>query len=206
MNLCLQSGNFVSENAAVAYICFRVRNLMMYLLIGVLFTLSAAINCNDGNRGGCSHTCYENVCICPTCWMLDDTGLSCIPATNKVKITCSASGMAVLVDQCVFPGDRTVTLRGNHCQGKTDPNGSLLFSTTLEQCDTQLKIDYENQQATFRNSVIGKPRRQKGIMFGRVLSFDFECTYDMNYTDIASNQDRVMVEVQPLNSISVSLT
>lgn len=109
--------------------------------------------------------------------------------------------MAVLVDKCVFPGNRIVTLRDAHCQGRPDPNESLLFSTTLEQCDTQLKIDTKQQKATFRNTVIGKPKREKGVLFGRVLSFDFECTYDMNYTDIASDQ-RIDANVYDANTFS----
>ena len=96
--------------------------------------------------------------------------------------------MAVLVDQCVFPGDRALSLRDSFCVGRPNPEGSVLFSTLLEQCDTQLKIDVDAQKATFRNSVIGQPRRHKGVIFGRRLSFDFQCTYDMNYTDVASDQ------------------
>ena len=109
--------------------------------------------------------------------------------------------MAVLVDKCVFPGTRHVTLRDAYCQARPDPNESLLFSTTLEQCDTQLKIDVDRQKATFRNTVIGRPKREKGVLFGRVLSFDFECTYDMNYTDISSDQ-RIDANVYDVNTFS----
>ena len=60
--------------------------LTMYFIGLLLINLVIAeIHCSDGNRGGCSHTCYKNVCKCPPCWELDAGGLDCVPAENKVS-------------------------------------------------------------------------------------------------------------------------
>ena len=188
------------------------------LVIGV--RVIEAVDCDDGNKGGCSHVCFQSksfdgtntsvyiifkdVCRCPKCWELDESGLNCLPETGKVKINCSPSGMAVLVDKCVIPGERTLGLNDFNvnilllqvddneyvqCVPKQDPNGDYLFSTTLEKCGTLLKIDENGENATFRNTIIAKPYRRKGVAFGRDLKFDVQCTYGMTYLDAQGGQE-----------------
>ena len=77
----------------------------------IIAVSSLQVDCEDGKRGGCQHTCYQNQCRCPQCWTLDENGLDCVPEQDKVKINCSPSGIAVLVSECVIPGERTLGLR-----------------------------------------------------------------------------------------------
>lgn len=155
----------------------------------IIAVSSLQVDCDDGKKGGCQHTCYQNQCRCPKCWELDENGLDCVPEHDKVKINCSPSGIAVLVSECVIPGERTLGLRDFNCVPKQDPNGDYLFSTTLEKCGTMLKINENATEATFKNTVIAKPYRRKGVAFGRDLKFDFQCKYDMNYQDVHAGQE-----------------
>ena len=52
-----------------------------------------------------------------------------------------------------------------------------------------LKINSNATEATFKNTVIAKPYRRKGVAFGRDLKFDFQCTYDMSYQDVHAGQE-----------------
>ena len=87
---------------------FKMLRLFCSFIIAVS---SLQVDCEDGKRGGCQHTCYQNQCRCPKCWTLDENGLDCVPEQDKVKINCSPSGIAVLVSECVIPGERTLGLR-----------------------------------------------------------------------------------------------
>ena len=73
-------------------------------------TSSIAVDCDDGNRGGCEHVCYKDKCICPLCWTLEENELDCIPDQSKIRLNCSPSGIALLVEQCVVRGERTLSL------------------------------------------------------------------------------------------------
>ena len=84
--------------------------LRLFCLL-IIAVSSLQVDCDDGKKGGCQHTCYQNQCRCPKCWTLDENGLDCVPEQDKVKINCSPSGIAVLVSECVIPGERTLGLR-----------------------------------------------------------------------------------------------
>ena len=69
---------------------------MYYIgLLLIKITVCVEVDCHDGNRGGCSHTCYKNICKCPPCWELDATGLDCVPAQNKVSVIYSDKCLSI---------------------------------------------------------------------------------------------------------------
>ena len=76
---------------------YRVKNSSMYLFF-VLFALARSdneVNCNDGNRGGCSHSCHRDVCTCPPCWTLDGSGL-------KLGLSCTFALFLRLLKMVIF--------------------------------------------------------------------------------------------------------
>ena len=88
------------EGKGFEYTEIMLKYLNIFILvIGV--RLIEAVDCDDGNKGGCSHVCFQSksfdctinsvyiifkdMCRCPKCWELDDSGLNCLPETGKVK-------------------------------------------------------------------------------------------------------------------------
>ena len=80
------------------------------------------MDCFD-NNGGCSHSCEDSQCKCPTCWSLNSDGLKCEPTVRvrlwtkltryhfsnpaqdgKVRTRCKATSMIIEIDECVVDG------------------------------------------------------------------------------------------------------
>ena len=73
----------------------------------------------------------NRICKCPKCWGLKDDGITCVPSSEKISLTCSSTGMNVTLDQCIFAGENehvTLSFNDETCHSQSN-NGTLSISS-----------------------------------------------------------------------------
>ncbi|CAG5102879.1 Oidioi.mRNA.OKI2018_I69.chr1.g508.t1.cds [Oikopleura dioica] len=77
--------------------------MKIFRLVASAATVSA-LDCFDGNNGGCSHLCTSGGCECPECWELDEfDSFNCKIQAGMATVTCSSTGTEILLNKCVAP-------------------------------------------------------------------------------------------------------
>ena len=153
---------------------------------GVTMDHVTGINCMY-NNGGCSHFCnhFEQRCECPTCWELGLDGVTCGVQSDLVKLTCSAHGFDVEVDQCVFDGGAgdviELAMGGDDgCIG-SDVNGTHLVHAGLDSCGSVAGYGLDGE-LIFRNQIEVISRESAfGIRTSTNVVVPITCEFDSNY-------------------------
>ena len=151
-------------------------------------SVNADVNCRESN-GGCSHFCVASECICPPCWELSEDNVTCIPASDKVSVACSASGMSITVDECVYKGDEmTLSLNDESCLAEKSSSGtSYTASSSLDACGTS--ISDHNGDIVFSNQLNVIDRVNPfGITTVTDVHIEYTCTFPriVDVSDIAT--------------------
>ena len=144
-------------------------------------TPATIIDCYDGNNGGCSHYCNHvgNTCDCPPCWTLQDDKTSCLPASDKISVTCAQDGMTIDVDKCVYnDGADVVTIGFSEdptCQS-IEYNGTLSITTALDECGVQHSTG--DGIISFSNTLTVLDRiNPNGLMLTNDIDYNVECLF-----------------------------
>ena len=85
---------------------FMMRNNVFRFFIDIcIIAETVAVDCEDGNKGGCAHFCQNNDCHCPPCWVLDENGLDCVPDNSK------SSGLLIVYSNKMYSTPRLLQKR-----------------------------------------------------------------------------------------------
>lgn len=131
------------------------------------------------NLSGGDGTTIESEC--PECWTV--SGGYCVPQSDKVDLTCDASGMSIAVDYCVMgnAGIEDLVMNGN-CNENTGnilDNGSrYVASSALDGCSSGMTFDSDN--VTFSNWLTNFDSDEI-INTGQRYKVDFNCKYGTTY-------------------------
>lgn len=157
-----------------------------------LFAISAtvalaSIDCNDGNNGGCSHSCKSGACECPSCWELTSDNLTCQPEAGKASISCNSAGMSISVDPCVVDPASSITLVDSSCSYVTGDDGNYELATALDECGTEYTVNADDDSVIFSNKLVAGAGLRDGIIVSRPLAMSFECEFSTYYDDVKLN-------------------
>jgi len=153
-------------------------------------TGTSALDCADGQNGGCSHFCTDNQCSCPTCWTLDGTDMrTCSPDAGTVGISCSSDAMEITIDKCVLAGNDVskATLDDGVCKA-TDGGDNWIVTTALDGCGTSFNLDSASQVVDFSNTFAMPPTVVNGLVMSRSVGLDFQCQYETEIDDISAER------------------
>lgn len=156
-------------------------------LFAICAGVALAVDCNDGNNGGCSHSCKSGVCECPTCWALTDDDMTCQPEAGRASISCSSAGMSISVEPCVVDPASSITLVDNSCSAVTDDDGNYKLATALDECGTEYVVNADQDNVVFSNKLIAGAGLRDGIIVSRPLAMAFECEFSTFYEDVQLN-------------------
>ena len=137
-------------------------------------TTTAGDMCNDGNNGGCSHVCSNNMCHCPDCWELED-GKSCKPASGTVLLDCNSDSMTIKMNKCVAPDANMVALTDRLCDADEQSDGDYYtIQTNLDACSTGL-AQADNGDLIFSNEIFASAYHNSIIFTAAETRIKFHC-------------------------------
>lgn len=150
-------------------------------------------NCYDEANSGCSHFCNQADmrCECPACWTLQDDLITCQPDVDKITTTCSAEGITVAVDQCVYNGDMvddvvTVGYEDSaDCIGTWDDT-MLTISSALDTCGASAELSDDKIVFTNQLQVLDRVN-SGGIVLMANVNIDITCSFDTSVTVATDN-------------------
>lgn len=149
----------------------------------------STLDCADGNNGGCSHFCTDNVCSCQTCWTLGKDMKTCAPNDGLVTIECTNEAMNLEIAKCVLEGNDVSqsTLADGVC-APTDGGDKWVVNTDLDQCGTTFNLDSDTQVIDFSNALSLPPTVVNGLVMSRSFGLDFTCEYATEIDDISAER------------------
>ena len=109
----------------------------------------------------------------------DAAGRSCSIEAGKATVTCSSTGVAILLDKCAVPGvdASAIHLNDEACvavaEGETHWK---VESTTVAGCGAT--ASFANDQFTFANTLKIGNGVVNGLVFGRNAAVNFVCNYN----------------------------
>lgn len=173
--------------------------------LGVLLVPAVfAVDCMDGNNGGCSHRCnyLSQTCECPNeCWTLGDDGLICTPVTDSIQFSCSAAGISLSVDKCVYSGNSVTAGFANSedCLMTFNEESKIYHvdNVALDACGFSAvtvgdKISFENQVQVFSmQSNVGATGKNAAISIFTSTNLDINvaCEFDTQLLDASTDID-----------------
>ncbi|CAG5085896.1 Oidioi.mRNA.OKI2018_I69.PAR.g11041.t1.cds [Oikopleura dioica] len=150
------------------------------------------LDCDDGNNGGCSHFCNQdlNVCECPSCWVLRDDQAECTPNPEKIHISCEQSAMSLELDRCIYSSDVSddivLSFNDNACESNAFGTDAFAISTGLDECGTALSVD--GDEIIFDNTIGVKSRTNNhGIVMNTNVNIDVQCRFSSYVNDVSSS-------------------
>ncbi|CAG5077472.1 Oidioi.mRNA.OKI2018_I69.PAR.g8725.t1.cds [Oikopleura dioica] len=157
-------------------------------IFAFLASVSFAVDCKDGNNGGCSHSCKAGTCICPTCWVLTADNMTCLPEAGKATVSCSSTDMAITVDPCVVDLASSITLIDSSCAATSDSDGNYHLSAGLDECGAEYTVNSDDDTIVFSNKLLAGPGIRDRRIVSRPITMSFECTFSTFYEDVNFNQ------------------
>ncbi|CBY10406.1 unnamed protein product [Oikopleura dioica] len=152
------------------------------------------LDCDDGNNGGCSHFCNQdlNICECPGCWMLrDDNAYECTPDPANIFISCEQSAMSLILNRCIYSNDVTdeitLSFKDNTCESLPVGSDQFDISTGLDECSTSINVD--GDEIVFDNTIMVKSRvNNHGIVMNSNVNIDVQCRFSSIISDVSSSE------------------
>jgi len=150
------------------------------------------LDCDDGNNGGCSHFCNQdlNICECPDCWMLRDDNAECTPDPANIIISCEQSAMSLSLNRCIYSNDIaddiTLSFADQTCESTTVGSSQFDISTGLDECATSISV--EGDEIVFDNTISVKNRvNNHGIVMNSNVNIDVQCRFSSIISDVSSS-------------------
>jgi len=151
------------------------------------------LDCDDGNNGGCSHFCNQdlNICECPACWMLRDDNAECTPDPDNIMITCAQSAMSLSLRRCIYTNDIaddiTLSFASQTCESLPVGLDQFDISTGLDECGTRMIVD--GDEIVFDNTISVKSRvNNHGIVMNSNVNIDVQCRFSSIISDVSSSE------------------
>jgi hypothetical protein len=146
-------------------------------------TTLATIDCNDGNNGGCSHTCNRetNRCECPECWETGRDQKMCRPDRENSYLNCGPSDISIGMSKCAVENGQMYDIKLGTCDMPLDETDQF-YKTTFgfDDCGTELSV--ANDYVSLSNKIISLGLKYEELILAVGVELAFQCSYEMTAT------------------------